>query len=362
MNNLFDKVYGALIGAAIGDAMGGPVEGFTYEKIKEKYGIVEDLIDYDPEIKIAPHGPFSLTAGSYTDDSRMSKLFAKSIINKKGVPTKNELTKLFYEEYFRSDDLLTKEFLEEYVEKAIFKEDKTCFGGQPTNGAIMGIAPFGVISPCNPLKALTDSFDTLFMAEGYARYSTAFAAASISSAFIPNISVDGILSESLDAIKKHKSYIEGPHWQNSNMYPFVGMKNENLVTECWKIGDKYKNIVEMQKPLRDIVVQQFFADAAETLSIAMAFIKASDGDFSKSVIGCTNFGRDNDSTASVAGAIAGSYNGANKIPSKWIDLVENNNPEPSFYDLSKELVKIIEFNNEENCKITENISCLINEQ
>jgi ADP-ribosylglycohydrolase len=360
MNKLFDKVYGSLIGSAIGDAMGGPVEGFTFEKIKEKYGIIEDLIDYDSEIIIAPHGPYSLTAGSYTDDSRMSKLFSKAIIKKSGIPTKNDLSKMYCEEFLNAKDLLTKEFLEEYYEKAIYKDDKACFGGQPTNGAIMGIAPFGVISPCNPYKALCDSFDSLFMAEGYARYSTAFAAAAISSAFTPNIALDDILTSSLDAIKKHKALVEGPHWKNSNMYPSVGMKNENLVQECWSIGEKYHDIIKMQKPLRDTVVQQFFADASETLSIAMAFIKASDGNFEKSVIGCTNFGRDNDSTASVAGAITGAYNGASAIPSKWIDLIESNNPKPSFYDLSKDLVKIIESNNKQQFAIADSVNYLIN--
>ena len=42
-SQLFDKVYGCLLGGAIGDALGGPVEKLSSEEIYQKYGVLDKL-------------------------------------------------------------------------------------------------------------------------------------------------------------------------------------------------------------------------------------------------------------------------------------------------------------------------------
>ena len=37
-SQLFDKVYGCLVGGLVGDAMGGPIEGMTADFIRELHG------------------------------------------------------------------------------------------------------------------------------------------------------------------------------------------------------------------------------------------------------------------------------------------------------------------------------------
>ena len=39
-SKLFDKIYGCLAGSRVGSAMGAPPEGWSMEKIAEKYGVI----------------------------------------------------------------------------------------------------------------------------------------------------------------------------------------------------------------------------------------------------------------------------------------------------------------------------------
>lgn len=59
---LKDKYLGALVGFAIGDAMGGPAEFMTKEQIKEKYGVLKNMVG---------GGWLGLKPGEVTDDTQM---------------------------------------------------------------------------------------------------------------------------------------------------------------------------------------------------------------------------------------------------------------------------------------------------
>ncbi len=337
---LFDKIYGSLIGSAIGDAMGGPVECLHYETIQKNYGFVDDLLPYN-DVKTSAHGPFELHAGAYTDDSRMSKILAGCIINKNGCATSKDVAKGFIDYYYSATNELEKDFMEEYYLKAIYTADKEVFGGQPTNGAIMGIAPFGIISACNPQKAHDNTFEAMFFATGFARYATAMAAGGIARAMCKGATHLDVEAAMLNVAKEHKKHLDGARWRTSFLYEGVAQKSENLVKKAIDIAEKYDDVVSIQKELYDGIVQEFFADAAESLAIAAAFLHVGKGDFTKTITGCVNFGRDNDSSASIAGAMAGALNGASAIHKEWIDLVEAANKGPTFYELATKLHKII---------------------
>jgi len=354
---LFKKVYGALIGAAIGDAMGGPVEFWHHKKIIEKFGKVETLMAYDREPN--PHGPWKKEAGTYTDDSRLNKLFCQAVLDKKGVPTDKDLAKAIISYYHSAPEGLEKQWIEEYYFKAVYREDKNVFGGQPTNGGIMAIAPFGVINPCDPRKALTDAYDALFMVEGYSRYSAAIAAAAISSAMKSDSTVDTIISDCLEAASYHKSKVEGTLWPATDLYTHVGEKNEQLVNKGIEIAKKHGNPYTLRDELLANIQQQFGPDGSETLAIALTMFHAAKGDYVESIKGAVNCGRDNDSSASVAGAIAGAFNGADKIPAEWIELVERVNPGPRFREIAESFCKIITAKHQQDLKALNNLGELI---
>lgn len=356
-STLYKKVYGALIGAAIGDAMGGPVEMYHYKKIIEKHGWVDSLLPYD-EIEPNVHGPWAKDAGAYTDDSRMSKIFCEAILECKRVPDSKDIAKAYIDYYHYAAEGLPKEFIEEYYMKAVYQERKQVFGGQPTNGGIMGIAPYGVINACNPKKALSDAYEAMFIVEGYAKYSAAIAAAAIAAAMKPEATVQSIIDDSLEALHSHKESVEGDLWRNCHMYPHVAMKNESLIRECIKVADKYDNTEDLREELFETVAQQFFADGSETLAIAMTMVYKADGDYERAVEGCINFGRDNDSSGSVAGAITGALNGVEGIKPEWVELVEKVNAQPTFAYYAEKITDIILKNNDERQRVCSAISHL----
>jgi ADP-ribosylglycohydrolase len=337
--------------------MGGPVEFWHHKKIIEKFGKVDTLMPYDRQPN--PHGPWKTAAGTYTDDTRLNKLFCKAVLDKKGVPTDKDLARAIISYYHSAPEGLEKEWIEEYYFKAVYREDKNVFGGQPTNGGIMAIAPFGVINPCDPLKALTDAYDALFMVEGYSRYSAAIAASAISSAMKPDSTVDSIINDSLKAVKVHKSKVEGALWPATELYHHVGQKNEQLINKGLEIAKKYGDPYTLRDELLANIQQQFGPDGSESLAIAMTMFYAAKGDYVESIKGAVNCGRDNDSSASVAGAISGALNGVDKIPSEWVELVEKANPGPTFREIAESFCNIITAKYEQDRRVLGNIQQLI---
>jgi ADP-ribosylglycohydrolase len=63
----------------------------------------------------------------------------------------------------------------------------------------------------------------------------------------------------------------------------------------------------------------------EELPIALGFLVIATGDFEKSIFGASNYGRDNDSTAGMVGAIAGALNGTGVIRDEWMQKINEAN-------------------------------------
>ena len=84
-----------------------------------------------------------------------------------------------------------------------------------------------------------------------------------------------------------------------------------------------------------------FSEATHTLVVALSMFVAAEGDFEKSIIGSIMYGRDKDSYASVAGALAGAYHGGSAIRQDWIRTVVAANPSVDMEEYSCRLVEII---------------------
>ncbi len=68
-----DRFRGAMLGLAIGDALGGPTEFMSREDIRDRYGLVTDMIG---------GGWLNLAPGEYTDDTQMAVAMGESILAK----------------------------------------------------------------------------------------------------------------------------------------------------------------------------------------------------------------------------------------------------------------------------------------
>ena len=90
---LFDKIHASMLAGAIGDAMGGPVEGWSYQQITDTYGIVESFLPYS--FPTDYHNHFATQAGTVTDDTRLKHILCQTIIQRGDIPRRGDFIAAF---------------------------------------------------------------------------------------------------------------------------------------------------------------------------------------------------------------------------------------------------------------------------
>ena len=336
---LFKKVYGCMLGGAIGDALGGPVEGdpWTPEKIRETYGIVDRYVPYQREPGY--HAHFARRLGAYTDDTRMKHLLCQAIIEAQGMPRPGDFGHVLARAYHHAPDELHEGLIEEYYFKAIWGRDKVIYSGEPTNGAIMSNSPIGLMAACRPDRAYQAGFDLAFLTDGYAKTASAMQVAAIAEAMKPEPTVDGVVNAAIESHLKFAERREGPRWHTLEWRYDPNLKFLNRALE---IARQERDVFALQERLYEILEWgHLFSEATHTLVVALAMFVATQADFRQTVIGCVMYGRDNDSYASVAGALGGAFHGVEAIPKEWIQPVIKGNPETDMYDLALKMTEII---------------------
>ena len=248
--------------------------------------------------------------------------------------------------------------MEEYVLTGIHGEGKLIWGGQPTNGFVMANSPLGLICPCDPQTAFNRSFDIDFISSGYARYSAALAAAAVSAAMHPNATVSSIIQDALAACQNHR--IEGKLTKEWDWYEHVFQVNERLIQSAIEIAARHADVFSLREAYyKNLQYGPLGSEAAQTLAVPLGLLVAADGDLRQTIIGCVNYGRDNDSYASVAGAIAGALHSTKAIPEDWIDTINAANPEPNIYTLSLGLADIARRRQQKMMSVAEAVESLM---
>ena len=338
---LFKKVYGCMLGGAIGDALGGPVEHMAPEQIRESYG--GNLDRYVPyQRPPAHHAQFAAGAGigNYTDDTRLKHLHCEAIFRAGGKPRPGDLALVLAKAYHNAPDALHEGFVEEYYMKALWQADKSIFGGEPTNGSLMANSPLGLIMACRPDEAYQLGYDMAFLTAGYAKNSSALLVAAIAEAMRPDATVDGVIEAACASHLRFARRREGDHWHAT---PWRYDPNLKFLEQALQIARSTRDVFAIREPLMEILEWgHLFSEAIHTLVVALSMFVAAEGDVKKSIMGAIMYGRDKDSYASVAGALAGTYQGIDGIPQDWIQPVIDGNPEVDMYDYSLRLTQLIQ--------------------
>jgi ADP-ribosylglycohydrolase len=338
---LFKKVHGCMLGGAIGDALGGPVEHMTPEEIRTTYG--GNLDRYVPYNRPPAHHAQFATGdgiGNYTDDTRLKHLHCQAIFRAGGKPRPGDLALELAHAYHHAPDTLHQGFVEEYYMKAIWQGDKAIFGGEPTNGSLMANSPLGLITACRPDEAYQLGFDMAFLTAGYAKNSSAMLVAAIAEAMRPNATVDGIINAARDSHLRFARRREGDHWHNTE---WRYDPNNHFLDKALEVARRERDVYAIRKPLMEILEWgHLFSEAIHTLIVAFSMFVAAEGDVKQSIMGAIMYGRDKDSYASIAGALAGAFKGVDNIPQEWIQPVIDGNPEVDMYDYSVRLTELIE--------------------
>lgn len=330
---LYDKILGCVVGGALGDAIGGATEMMSFEKIATLFGWVDRPLPTGDTPDTARFSP-GLPPGAFTDDTRLKHLLCKAIIKKGGRVTADDLAEVWLQDmegwyYTPVINAYHKIFLGDARPRDAGR------GCMVSNSTAMSISPIGIINACNPSMAALDAYDVAsIIHEGDARDGAVAVAAAVAEAFKPQANVESILNSAL-----------------AYLYPQGKMKH--LIQQAIALAKEAKDYKSFRKAFHTKMLVPFpqdvgtpkppegFYDTAEpreAIPATFALFYLADGSWRKSVEYCANFGRDTDTLATMAGAIAGALEGAKVIPSEWIDMIPNANPEaPNQQDLAHQL-------------------------
>jgi ADP-ribosylglycohydrolase len=354
--DILDAVYGCLIGGAIGDSLGAPVEGWYYTEIREKYGRVTELMPgfgntgacyggtTGERYRDAYDGP-EPQVGWFSDDTTMRHYLSLAIARKGGRVTPGDYRDMLVEKLNPNRVWINERALL-WKLKAGANPWVSGRGMIPAGCATMSIAPVGIINAGNPAQAYQDGFNIAFVdQEGHNRDGAATMAVGVAAAFLPAATVASVL----DTMTEHSSYL----MRRAIELTMDLARGSGSVDE---FAEKYyAKMLDWSWPTPPGQVwnkERFFSgNTIELVPITMAILYLCDGDVNESMIEAASFGRDCDTTASMAGSIAGAMQGASAIRPDWIETVEKANedffkevegdPKANFYSMAQRLVEAI---------------------
>ena len=334
MDLLEDKATGALAGAAIGDALGGAAEGNTPEAIQERYdGFITGVVGpFLPDWQTArPIAPYHKGDGHITDDTLMTNalvdvyatvrdhLDAYSIADhlvplligdKRWIPELESEALLLHRIFLAEKWLVTR------LHYGHIDPREAGVGNIVNCGATMYVAPIGIVNAGAPESAYAEAIDVAGAHQSsYGREAAGVYAAAVAAAMRPGATpaqvVDIALGlakdgtrDAIDAVANAAASVTD--WRS-------GIATLRAAIEPFDtVGPNYR------APARDARIPSR-TKSIEELPIALGMLLAADGDYSESVLGAVNYGRDSDSIAVMAGSIAGALGGLASVPRHWID-------------------------------------------
>ena len=335
---LEQKAVGVLAGAAVGDAIGGAVEGWTPEAIRERHGgWVTGIVGpwYDDWRTARPIAPYHKGDGHITDDTLMTHALvevyderrthldayavAESLVPKmlngtRWVP-ELEADALLLQRVFLAEKWLVARLHYGHVDPR-----EAGVGNIVNCGAAMYMAPVGIANAGDPEGAYAEALDVAGAHQSsYGREAAGVFAAAVAAAMAPGATAASAVEAGLrlakdgtrravEAVAEAASGITD--WEQA--IPVLRKAIEPYDT----VGPNYRELsMDARRPSR--------TKAIEELPVALGFVLVSEGDVRRAVLGGTNYGRDADSIASMAGAVTGALHGESGVPQDWVtDIAE----------------------------------------
>lgn len=279
MTTITDRSRGALLGLAVGDAVGTTLEF----KPRGTFAPLTDMVG---------GGPFHLRAGQWTDDTSMALCLAESIVSVPGFNTEDQMRR--YVRWWKEGHLSStgrcfdignatasalNRFLRTGVPQAGSDDPNTA-----GNGCLMRLAPVP-IAYANELEKCVD------LAEDSARTTHAAPECLQATRILAEMLVRAINGASREQVlcEPERTRISG------KLHAIV----------C---GQSYR-----KKPRNAIRGTGYVVDSLE----AALWAFDSTRNYRDCVLAAANLGDDADTTAAIAGQLAGAFYGMNGIPSDW---------------------------------------------
>jgi ADP-ribosylglycohydrolase len=334
-HQLVDRAVGALAGAAVGDALGGATEGWESHEIHDHCGgWVEGVIRSIRHQRnvVKPFSPFWKGDGHVTDDTLMTRVLVHAYAAKRDHLDAYDMERLvvpalvdeptWIPELDREDLLYHRLFLAEkwLVLKLRYghADPRDAGVGNIVNcGAAMCIAPVGIANAGGPDAAYVEALDlTGAHQSSYGREAAAVLAAAVAEALRPGATVDTVVGVALRLAKDAtRTAIEAVAEVASSLDGWRGGGLDALraaFAPFDSVGEHYAQPAQNARiPSR--------LHSIEEVPIALGLLVATGGDYTETMLGGVNYGRDSDSIASMGGALAGAL--GSPVPRALIDEV-----------------------------------------
>ncbi len=365
MPGIAQRISGCLIGGAVGDALGAPTECGHYRDIREYYG---DFRGFDDVRKVLEtRGSkfiWERTAGYVTDDTVLADLLLDAIFRCDGEINAYEFAKEWetFDKPIAAPDgtPVNRQELCHWVERIPFYRNKLReiekrelgHGEADTTGAIMYIAPVGLLSPGDPLRAELMGVDVTSVNHyGSPRDVAGGYCAVLASCFVPGMTVEGLVAAGL----RHTRDAERCAEMNAmiELARKCGSTAEYIERYYAEIIGTWIPYQDRQHKGTDVCVTW---NSAEVLGTALATLLITKGmDARDMMLACAKIGRDSDTICRVAGGLVGCYRGIKAIPMEWIEYVKERNGWLRLDEKSARLAEIVERTARERKSILEGV-------
>jgi len=311
-----DRVYGCLIGGAIGDSLGAAVENWSYRRVREEYGKVDEVQSYDNPLAVGE-------PGTVTDDSVMRQYLALAIVEHGGRVTPDEYAAVLSEHLDPDRVWITEEMM---YWKLLAGMNPWDAGRStvPAGTAVMHVAPIGIINAGDPRQAYQDGFNIAAIAQdGVNRDAAATVAAGVATALGPEATLEDVLATM---------------WECSSevVYRTIDLTFE-LVEGAETVDEFVEAFYDERLDWRWPAVEWdrekyhqgeiFSASGLEIVPASMAILALCEGEPNRSLVEAASFGRDSDTIGSVVGNVVGALEGASALRDDWISECERANRE-----------------------------------
>ncbi|MFG3045657.1 ADP-ribosylglycohydrolase family protein [Streptomyces sp. NPDC048202] len=283
---LRERARGALLGLAVGDALGAPAENLKPSEIRARWGRITGYVTDRP---------------CGTDDTEYA-IFSGLLLARHGSALTPAHVEVAWHQWiadraegpFRGagfSERGTLENLRRGLAAPISAQHRHAW----SDGLAMRAAPFGVFAAGRPSEAARlVAIDGSVSHEGEGIYGGQAVAAGVAAAMAG--------AEPAVVIAAALAVVPDDSWTARSLRRAVAVahRGERAVRSAVVIGGY---------PWTDL--------APEAVALAFGAYAAADGDFREAVLTAVNMGRDADTTAAVAGALAGATGGLAAIPAIW---------------------------------------------
>jgi ADP-ribosylglycohydrolase len=330
-NSYADKFKGALLGMAIGDALGSPVDGKSRRAIQNQYKILQDYQARSAWVTDQYTGRqlgVKLSAGTYGNHTAQALIQAISCVQTRGIINEKDFGAQFLQEVSDppAQDLAKTAFKSLALPKTSGDYQKIEDGDAGAdNGVAVRIAPIALLhiyqtfskadflQDCQTAGKITHN-------NKWAMQGAIAMAAAVRLLCLNELLPEDLMSAALDFLPPD-NLLENPVKAKLVVAQDYIEERQTLVNNIRANDDLIVDLFEID--LNNIERIGTGSSAAESVAGAFYAFVARKNNFEEAVTLAVNGGGDTSARGTMTGALAGAYLGAEAIPARWLEGLEN---------------------------------------